>query len=225
MKHPLRLALLAALAAPPALAQQPAPAAPAVAAERQREGDARTERALRRVLGVLIQQYGELTGTVPDSLNDGDAALREALRALEAGRDAAAAASIRKAIAALQQGGRSMSQQLARQFGQRSDQNDDQNDDEDDDGEDAGQGGQGGSAQAAGTGQQGEGTRGRRDPLGRRQRDDGTGQAADETGVRLPDEMEQARAHAIQEELRRREAERTRPQPELDYIGRLLRQF
>ena len=44
-------------------------------------------------------------------------------------------------------------------------------------------------------------------------------------GVRVPDEMEQARAHAIQEELRRREAEKSRPQPELDYIERLLRQF
>jgi hypothetical protein len=37
--------------------------------------------------------------------------------------------------------------------------------------------------------------------------------------------MEQARTRAIQEELRRREAERTRPQPELDYIDRLLKQF
>ena len=43
--------------------------------------------------------------------------------------------------------------------------------------------------------------------------------------VRVPDEMEQARTRAIQEELRRRGAERTRPQPELDYIDRLLRPF
>ena len=65
----------------------------------------------------------------------------------------------------------------------------------------------------------------RRDPLGRPLRDDGTGQSPDETGVRVPDQMEQARSHAIQEELRRREAEKTRPQPELDYIERLLKQF
>jgi hypothetical protein len=37
--------------------------------------------------------------------------------------------------------------------------------------------------------------------------------------------MEQARSHAIQEELRRRGAEKSRPQPELDYIDRLLKQF
>ena len=48
----------------------------------------------------------------------------------------------------------------------------------------------------------------------------------DESGdVRVPDQMEQARTRAIQDELRRRGAERTRPQPELDYIDRLLKPF
>jgi hypothetical protein len=37
--------------------------------------------------------------------------------------------------------------------------------------------------------------------------------------------MEEARTRAIQEELRRRGTERSRPQPELDYIDRLLKQF
>jgi hypothetical protein len=37
--------------------------------------------------------------------------------------------------------------------------------------------------------------------------------------------MEQARTRAIQDELRRRGAERTRPQPELDYIDRLLKPY
>jgi hypothetical protein len=37
--------------------------------------------------------------------------------------------------------------------------------------------------------------------------------------------MERARTRAIQEELRRREAERSRPQPELEYFDRLLRQY
>ena len=49
---------------------------------------------------------------------------------------------------------------------------------------------------------------------------------ADESGdVRVPDQMEQARTREIQEELRRRGADRTRPQPELDYIDRLLKPF
>jgi hypothetical protein len=37
--------------------------------------------------------------------------------------------------------------------------------------------------------------------------------------------MERQRTRAIQEELRRRGGERTRPQEELDYIDRLLKQF
>ena len=41
----------------------------------------------------------------------------------------------------------------------------------------------------------------------------------------LQEQMEEARTRAIQEELRRRGADRGRPQPELDYIDRLLRQF
>jgi hypothetical protein len=64
----------------------------------------------------------------------------------------------------------------------------------------------------------------RRDPLGRplHQGTSGSEEAGD---VRVPDEMEQARTREIQEELRRRGAERTRPQPELDYIDRLLKPF
>jgi hypothetical protein len=37
--------------------------------------------------------------------------------------------------------------------------------------------------------------------------------------------MEQARTRALQEELRRRDADRTRKQEELDYIERLLKQY
>ena len=62
------------------------------------------------------------------------------------------------------------------------------------------------------------------DPLGRPLQQ-GVSGAEEGTDVRVPDEMEQARTRAIQEELRRRGAERTRPQPELDYIDRLLRPF
>jgi hypothetical protein len=43
--------------------------------------------------------------------------------------------------------------------------------------------------------------------------------------VHVPDQMEQARTRAIQDELRRRDSERTRPQRELDYLDRLLTPF
>ena len=232
--------LLGVLAATPAPAEPPAsPAEAPPVALQQRHGDTRTEQALRRVLGVLMQQYGDLTGKVPEALNDADIAMREAGQALDAGDDAAAAASLRRAIEALQKGGRSMSQQLSQQFGGEG-----EDGDESDDGQMAGEqdGSQPGDEEGRGRGAQfgrngrwdgrWDGRRpadrradDRRDPLGRPLREDGTGQSPDDSGVRVPEEMEQARSHAIQEELRRREAEKTRPQPELDYIERLLRQF
>jgi len=60
-----------------------------------------------------------------------------------------------------------------------------------------------------------------RDPLGRTNQ----GNGLDSGDVVVPEEAERKRSQAIQEELRRRGAERERPQRELDYIDRLLRQF
>jgi len=60
-----------------------------------------------------------------------------------------------------------------------------------------------------------------RDPLGRYNH----GSGADNGDVAVPEERERQRAQAIQEELRRRGAERSRPQEELEYIDRLLKQF
>ncbi|MEI9996265.1 MAG: DUF4175 family protein [Rhizomicrobium sp.] len=58
------------------------------------------------------------------------------------------------------------------------------------------------------------------DPLGRRQSGHGAG-----TGVKVPDASQLQRARDILMELRRRAAERGRPQQELDYIDRLLKEF
>jgi len=60
------------------------------------------------------------------------------------------------------------------------------------------------------------------DPLGRplRGRDYG-----DDTTVKVPGEIDVQRARRILEELRRRFADPARPQLELDYIERLLRDF
>ena len=192
----------------------------------RRQADRRVQLALRRALGELMQQFGDLTGDVPASLSEADTAMRDAGQALADGTDPAAAAAAQRAIAALQKGGREMGQTMARKFGP----------------------GQIGVGEAAGDGDEpnGEatgrdpggrdrgGARGRsgssprrgtdRDPFGRQQ---GQGTAgADEGGdVRVPDERERQRAQAIQEELRRRGADRTRPQQELDYIDRLLKRF
>ena len=65
---------------------------------------------------------------------------------------------------------------------------------------------------------------GGRDPLGRRY--DGGSSGADEgSDVALPEKRDAQRTRTIEDELRRRDAERERPQMELDYIGRLLKQF
>ncbi|MFV0296752.1 MAG: TIGR02302 family protein [Hyphomicrobiaceae bacterium] len=60
------------------------------------------------------------------------------------------------------------------------------------------------------------------DPLGRPQRTEGPDLG---TSVKIPDEIDTQRAREILEELRRRLGEPTRPQPELDYLERLLRRF
>ena len=41
----------------------------------------------------------------------------------------------------------------------------------------------------------------------------------------IPEERERQRTQAVEEELRRRGSELMRPQQELDYINRLLKQF
>ncbi|MGD0142494.1 MAG: TIGR02302 family protein [Rhizomicrobium sp.] len=73
-----------------------------------------------------------------------------------------------------------------------------------------------GQGQAQGNSHEGE------DPLGRAA--GGTGPDLGE-GVKIPDPSELQRARSILQELRRRAAERGRPQQELDYIDRLLKEF
>jgi uncharacterized protein (TIGR02302 family) len=240
----------------------PAPAPPvqeqtkaeqAKAAE-ERAQDRRVQLALRRVLGELMQQYGDLTGKVPPNLGEADTAMREAAQSLADSHDPAAAGAQLRAIEALQKGGQAMGRQMAQQFGtgqqgagqpgggQPGDGQDGQGQEgqgQEGQGQD-GQGQQGQDGQGYGPGGRGWANTGRGDPwdqgfgdrpggeqldpLGRPLRDGASGRN-DGGGVKLPDQMERARTRAIQEELRRREAERSRPQPELDYFDRLLRQY
>ena len=78
----------------------------------------------------------------------------------------------------------------------------------------------GGGAAVADRGAAGEGER---DPLGRQRGRGGYLQSGD--GVEIPDEAVLQRAREILNELRRRSGERHRPEIELDYFERLLRQF
>ena len=203
-----------------------APTSPADSAV-EREADRRVQQALRRSLGELMQQFGDLTGEVPPSLTEADRAMRASGEHLAQGHDKAAGDSEQAAIEALQKGAREMGQTMARQFGR-------QPGGEDGEPEDGGSGNSMGMIMPDGRGDRsGNGTLpgspdranpNGRDPLGRRY---GHGSAgADESGdVTVPEERERQRTQAIQEELRRRGGERERPQEELEYIDRLLKQF
>ena len=199
-----------------------------------------------------MQQYGDLTGTVPPNLGEADTAMRDAMNAMGQGQDAPAAGAARRAIEALQKGGQSMSAEMSQQFGQSGDDMADDGQGDQGDGQDAdGQDGNGQDANGPGMspgGQPGGRRFGRdygdrdgfgwprdrgrverraddhRDPLGRPTRE-GTSGTDESSATVVPDQMEAARGRAIQDELRKREGERSRPQPELDYIERLLKQF
>jgi hypothetical protein len=176
--------------------------------------DARTQRALRRALGELMQQFGELTGDVPAPLAEADRAMRDAAEALAEGRDPRGAQQ--QAIRALTEGGRQMSQRMQRQFGPP----------QPGEGEGEGEGEEMAGGQQGGEGQDQQNQLGEgRDPLGRDRREAG-GSAQDNAGDTLvPGEAERLRSHQLQQELRRRGAERERAPVELEYIDRLLRRF
>ncbi|MCO6418581.1 TIGR02302 family protein [Siccirubricoccus sp. KC 17139] len=195
----------------PPQAQEPPQRGPEAQAETEQDG--RRQRALRRALGELMQQFGDLTGEIPEGLGRADQAMREAQEQLRGGADPREAQQ--RALRALQEGGRQMAQSMQRQFGQGAQQGDEDGDPQDMAGDQPG-GGEG-QDQAQG---QGEG----RDPLGRRTRDV-NGTADNGADTRVPEEAELLRTRRLQEELRRRGAERERPAEELDYIDRLLKRF
>ncbi len=200
-----------------------------------REAEARQQRAMRRALGEMMQQFGDLTGKVPDSLSEADIAMRGAANALAANQDKPAAEAEQHAIDALRKGQQDMSQQMASSLGisiqpgaQPGDGQEGEGEMADGQGQRGGQAGQPGEQDADGSddGGQPDGSRrdGKRDPLGR-STEEGTSGRAEAGDVHVPDQMEQARSRDIQQELRRRGADRTRPADELNYIDRLLKPF
>lgn len=198
----------------------------------ERSADDKVQRALRRGLGEVMQQFTDLTGEVSASLGQADRSMQNVRTALGQGDDRQAGAAAQAAIAALQQGRHEMQQALSRMSAGRSGEGQDE-------GEEAGEDGTGMIAAPDGrphngrSGRDGDAAdaddpdltpgsdRADRDPLGRAMT--GNGLAAD--GVRVPDAGERTRSQAISDELRRRDADQQRQQQERDYIGRLLQQF
>lgn len=205
-----RLQQAEAPAPPPGHAQASDPAA-------QRAADAGDQQALHHQLGQLMHSLEALAGQRPPSLNRARTAMDRASTALGAGKDEPAETAEQAAIAALQKGGRELGQALAKQFG-------------------SGQEGQGRQPGGElGLARPGNGADGGpswlpglggldEDPFGRHE--GAGGDAIDPRAqVTLPADPQAGRTRRIEEELRRRQGQRTRPPQELEYIDRLLKQF
>src|SRR5262249_25526390 len=146
-------------------------------------------------------QQGQQQGQGGDDLADADGAMGDAESALGEGNSDRAVDGQGRAIDAMRRGAQGLAQQLQQQMGQN---------------QGNGPNGQPGRLGPANRAQQDT------DPLGRplRGRDYG-----DDTTVKVPGEIDAQRARRIIEELRRRFGEAFRPQLELDYIERLLKDY
>jgi uncharacterized protein (TIGR02302 family) len=131
-----------------------------------------------------------------DALGDADDAMGDASGKLGDGNADAAVDSQGRALEALRKGAQSMADSMQ----------------QGDDGQGDGPGNRTGRQQSAGKST---------DPLGRPLR----GQEYDDLTVKIPGEIDVQRVRRILEELRRRLADPTRPQLELDYIERLLKDY
>ncbi len=196
---------------PPASPNSQAPNAPDTPSP---SADARTQRALHRALDALKQGVAQSGHKPPPALDDASRAMMEAAGALSHQDDPTARDAIARAIAALQQGGQAMSRDQQGQGGSGAMELSLQPGSQDGQGQGDAEGEDG-----FGDGQSGM----QKDPFGRKV--DGNGTMADDPNLLVPDQMEQGRSRAIQEELRRRGADRARPKRELDYIDRLLKPF
>jgi len=132
-----------------------------------------------------------------DNLGDADTAMGDADGRLGEGNADGAVDSQGKALEALRKGAQNLAQQM--QPG-------------DDDGQNDGPGNRAGRQQSAGRDS---------DPLGRPLR----GHELDDLSVKIPGEIDVQRVRRILEELRRRLGDSNRPQIELDYIERLLKDY
>jgi uncharacterized protein (TIGR02302 family) len=159
-------------------------------------GEAVLQEALRRQLGDIMRRISEISGEIPLPFGRAERAMRNSTDALQGSNPAAAVGPQSEALDQLQQAARDATAQLMQQLGQRR-----------------------GNGQRQGTVRAGT----PRDPFGRSVTPGYRGM--DQGDVDIPTESDVQRARKILDELRRRAAQRSRPQLEQDYIDRLLHQF
>ena len=166
----------------------------------QQQGDMKADKALqealRKQLGEIMRQLGEITGEIPRQFGRAEGAMRRSSKALGERRPGAAVPPQTEALDQLREGARAATEQLMKQFG--------------------------GGMAAAGQGRPGGPQSGQQDPFGRQTPgSQGTAQG----DVEIPGEADIQKARRILEELRRRAGERSRPPVERDYIDRLLKPY
>ncbi len=177
--------------------------------------DQHAQHVLRRAVDELATEFQALTGKPAAGLADATRDMDRARDALAAGQDAPAARAQTQALADLQKGAQQMRSAMS-----------------------GGSGGTGGLALLPGSGvgsggaEPGEedadgdpaGSADGHDPLGRHLASGHSGMD-DGDDTHVPDHPDPARSREIEQELRRRDGDRTRPAPELDYLDRLLKTF
>lgn len=207
---------------PPAGLPDPAKAEAQAAARRTERA---TQHALEQALSELKDEFKELTGKTPDAFEAARKNMAAAHKALADGDDAAAANAEEKALEALRQSRKQMQDSMKGSgqnappsflpsFGGSGEGTSGSGN--------AGQSDNGQPTDNAGDSGDDDTTTGK-DPLGRKE-GEGTDQNTDDS-THIPDTVARQRAREIEQELRRRDSERTRPQQELDYLDRLLKPF
>ena len=182
--------------------------------EVQQHADRATQHALARALHELRNEFKTLSGKDVPALKQALSDMKAVRTALSAGQDTDAATAERKVLADLQKGGQQM-RQSTRGSGK---------------GMTiflpslAGSKGSGGSKPGQPDEEETPDNAGNepRDPLGRKTGDDHAGMDSD---THVPDKAARERAREIEQELRRRDSDRTRPPEELQYLDRLLQSF
>lgn len=150
---------------------------------------------LRRDLGDLMRQFGNMFGDLPQGMGAAEQAMRRAVEALNKPDFGGASDAQNEALNQLQQGLQAAQQMLQRQMGA--------------------QPGPGRREQMDPLGR----------AVTRQEDDSAGGNTTDGFGVDLPEAGALERARQIFEELRNRRNDPSRPKPERDYLDRLLKQF
>ena len=85
--------------------------------QQQNAIDSAAQEALRRRLGDLMRQLGDMSGAIPRPLGEAERSMKGAVQSLDQGQPGAASEAQGNALDALQRSARAMAEQFQRQFG------------------------------------------------------------------------------------------------------------